>query len=66
MVELRKLSPDDGNDIYELLQLIPKDENGLINKANGLSFEEYKQWLINKQIIMAQLSRQKFDVFIMN
>ena len=49
-VELRKLSPDDGNDIYELLQLIPKDENGLINKANGLSFEEYKQWLINKQI----------------
>lgn len=50
MVELRKLSPDDGNDIYELLQLIPKDENGLINKANGLSFEEYKQWLINKQI----------------
>ena len=50
MVELRKLLPDDGNDIYELLQLIPKDENGLINKANGLSFEEYKQWLINKQI----------------
>ena len=50
MIELRRLSPNDGNDIYELLQLIPKNENGLINKANGLSFEEYKQWLINKQI----------------
>ena len=35
-----------------LLRMVQKieDENGLINKANGLSFEEYKQWLINKQI----------------
>ena len=48
MIELRRLSPNDGNDIYELLQLIPKDENGLINKANGLSFEEYKQFLGKK------------------
>ncbi len=38
MVELRKLSPDDGNDIYELFATNSKDENGLINKANGLSF----------------------------
>lgn len=50
MFELKKLSKNAGRDIYELLQLIPKDENGLINKANGLSFDEYRQWLINKQI----------------
>ena len=50
MFELKKLSKNAGRDIYELLQLIPKDENGLFNKANGLSFDEYRQWLINKQI----------------
>ncbi len=44
--ELRKLSVDDGIDIYHMLQEIPKDENGLINPMNGKTFEEYKQWLI--------------------
>lgn len=49
MIELRRLSVDDGIDVYKMLQEIPKDENGLINKANGLSFEEYKEWLKGKQ-----------------
>ena len=49
MIELRRLSPDDGIDIYEMLQAIPKNENGLINNANGMTFEEYKNWLFKKQ-----------------
>ena len=38
MIELKKLSADDGMDVYTLLQEIPKEENGLVNNANGLSF----------------------------
>lgn len=45
MIELKKLSINDGRDIYNLLQEIPKEENGLINKANGLSFEEFQAGL---------------------
>ena len=32
-----------------MLQAIPEEENGLTNKAKGLSYEEYKAWLIGKQ-----------------
>ena len=49
MLELKRLSVDDGLDIYTMLQEIPAKENGLINKANGLTFDEYKEWLIVKQ-----------------
>ena len=48
MFELKRLSPDDGRDVYEMLQEIPGEENGLINKANGLSYEEFTRWLIGK------------------
>lgn len=48
MIELRRLSVDDGMDVYIMLQEIPKEENGLMNNANGLSFEEYKEWLKKK------------------
>ena len=41
-LRLKKLSADDGHDIYDMLQSMPKDENGLINKANGLSYEDFK------------------------
>ena len=40
---------DDGHDIYDMLQTMPKDENGQINKANGLSYEDFKTWLAAKQ-----------------
>ncbi len=50
MIEIKKLSANDGHDIYNLLQEMPKEENGLINKANGLSFEEFKEWLKAKKI----------------
>ena len=39
MIELKKLSAEDGRDIYELLQEIPKEENGFGNNANGMTYE---------------------------
>ena len=47
--QLKKISVKDGRDIYDMLQTMPKDENGLINNANGLSYEEFKSWLAAKQ-----------------
>lgn len=36
--EVKRLSCNDGIEIYNMLQEIPKEENGLQNKANGLTF----------------------------
>ena len=47
--ELRKISIKDDRDIFEMLQEIPKDENGFINSINGRHFEEYKQWLVRSE-----------------
>ena len=47
-MELRKLSINDKEDIYKLLQDIPADENGFHNSANGLTYDEYKAWLVKK------------------
>ncbi len=47
-IELKKLSVNDGLDIYNLLQDIPKEENGFNNSANGLTYEEYKDWLVKR------------------
>ena len=44
--ELRQLSVYDGKDIYDMLQELPRDENGFINGCNGISFEEFTQWLV--------------------
>ena len=48
MLELRRLSVDDGPEIYHMLQDIPKEENGFGNNANGMSYEAYKEWLAAK------------------
>jgi predicted acetyltransferase len=48
--ELKRLNVNDGDDVYEMLQEIPKDENGFINSINGKTFEEYKQWLVKSDI----------------
>ena len=45
MTALRPLSPDDGPDVYALLQSIPAEENGLMNAAHGMDFEQYRAWL---------------------
>ncbi len=39
MLELKQLSVDDGIDVYQMLQEIPTVENGLLNKANGLTYD---------------------------
>ena len=49
MLELRRLTDSDGMDVYEMLQAMPYEENGLMNKAHGLSFEEFRSWLAAKQ-----------------
>lgn len=49
MTELRKLSARDGRDVYDMLQTIPREENGLMNSACGLSYEEYREWLLKKE-----------------
>ena len=54
--QLKILSSQDGRDVYELLQTMPKDENGLLNKANGLSYEEFKTWLTAKEKESEQIS----------
>ena len=43
---LKQLSPDDKDDIYNMLQRIGKEENEFTNAVNGMTFEEYKHWLI--------------------
>lgn len=48
MFELKRLSIDDGFDIYDLLQDIPQDENGFYNSGHGITKEEFKNWLIKK------------------
>ena len=47
-MELRELSLEDGKDIYEMLQRISPDENRFKNEANGMTYEEFKQWLIKQ------------------
>ena len=47
-IELRKLAVTDGTDIYEMLQELPADENGFINRAAGMRFDEYQEWLKHK------------------
>lgn len=44
-IELRKLRVDDGNEIYQMLQEIPEEENGFINPVHGKSPDEYAGWL---------------------
>ncbi len=45
-IEIKKLSLDNGKDIYQMLQSIPPNENGFVNSVNGKSYEEFKEWLL--------------------
>ena len=47
----------DGYDIYNLLQHIPKNENGFQNNINGASFEDFKAWLVR-----ADISSKKMEI----
>ena len=44
--ELKQLSINNGVDEYNLLQTIDKTEYGFTNEVNGMSYDEYKNWLV--------------------
>ena len=46
LIELKQIDIDMGKLEYEMLQDILEIENGFTNPAYGLSFDEYKEWLI--------------------
>lgn len=43
---IKKLTPDDGEDIYNMLLEMPADENGFLNPVCGKTYEGYKEWLV--------------------
>ncbi len=51
MLCLRRLDPSDGEEIYIMLQEIARDDNGFRNKANGMTFDEYKAWLTKEYAV---------------
>lgn len=44
-IELRKINKNIGHEEYIMYQEIPKEENGAINEANGLTEEEFKSFI---------------------
>ena len=44
-MRLQELTIEDGMDIYEMLQRIKPEENAFHNEVNGMTYEEFKQWL---------------------
>jgi len=47
-IELRQLSIENGIDEYSMLQEIEGNEYGFSNEVNGMSLDEYKEWLIRE------------------
>ncbi len=45
-VFLKELSPSDSFEVYDMLQKIGKEENEFHNDVNGMSYDEFKQWLV--------------------
>lgn len=48
LFELRQLSPVNNLAEYNILQEIDANENGFTNEVNGMTFEQYKDWLIQQ------------------
>ena len=44
-MKLKQLSINDGLDVFNMLQDIGAYENEFNNEVNGMSYEEYRQWL---------------------
>ena len=49
-MELRKINLQDVEAQWEYTTNLPEDENGLINSYRGVSFDEYKEKVLPKQI----------------
>jgi len=47
--ELRPLSVGDAEVLYPFMQSIPKEENGFMNGASGLTREEFAAWLVKQE-----------------
>ena len=47
MIKLEQSNKDLGLDVYKMLQGIENGENGFMNEVYGMSFDEYKEWLID-------------------
>lgn len=45
MLFLKKLSLNDGEKIYDMLQEIACNDNGFHNKVNGMTYKEFRKWL---------------------
>lgn len=48
MLKFRKLSIFDGEDVFQMLQYIGENENAFSNPVHGMSFDCYKQWLVQQ------------------
>lgn len=48
MEYLRQLSIFDGQDVYNLLQHIGEEENAFKNPVRNMSYNEFKQWLVQQ------------------
>lgn len=48
MLYLKKLSLSDGEEIYQLLQEIGKNENGFYNPVFGMTYPQYQEWLAHE------------------
>ena len=46
---VEKLAANMGEDIYNFLQKIPKETEEFSNHASGMTFGEYKEWLIKME-----------------
>ena len=46
---VRPLSAADGQDVYQMLQKIPEDENGFTNPLFGSAYTLYRAWLIREE-----------------
>lgn len=47
-IELKQLSPLNGMAEYEMLQDLGSNENGFPNEVYGISYGEYRNWLIQQ------------------
>lgn len=48
MEYLRQLSISDGQDVYNLLQHIGEEENAFKNPVRNMSYDEFKEWLVQQ------------------
>ena len=44
MVYLKKLSENDGIEIYNMLQEIDANDNSFHNRSFGVAFDDYQNW----------------------